>query len=1004
MRVRPRGLARLLNLREGEGRQLSVLGSYLLLTTVVTTVLSASQNGLFLSVYPGNLIPHAVIAAALVTAVVAILFGGAISGTARRSLALWLTLVLGLSLVASRTVFGLAPRSAFVLYVWLSTVQVLILTQAWDYVGDLLAGRQAKRLIPLVGTGASVGALLGGAALAPVVLLIGTPNLLLVATVLMGMSLPLLWMVPEPEEMVDSGEESHTGLSAFVDATSLGMRSLVGQPLLRVMAVSALFFALTSTLIELQYKLALQSNFEQDQITAVYGLMTALVGAGTLVVQLMASRYIFPRLGVSFATRMHAGLLALGAAGAAVFSGFLVRAALQVLDDVLQHSLQKPVEQVSLLPFAGRVKSASAATIGGVVKPLSQAAGGLLAIALISQGRLLAFATVATATMAFALLTRHRGLYLAALESALSRHAVDFRTTDDVPLLADREALSVLDRGLADPDPLVVVFSLSLLERVPADDALIRAIRLLDHEQAEVRAEATRIVGLVGMDAPEEAHKLLIQRLSHESSPLVLAALLRSLGTLGAGGYEQIRPFETTDDPSVCREAIAASARLGATDIEQRMRADLRGENSVDRATAAWVVGELRVSRLMGDVAAAVDDDAARPEALRSLRRLGEAAVPILSGLMERRALPLPVRRSLVTTLAEIPHPSARQALLRLVEEPALGPPALHSLRRLRSEGVLDPVDPKRIRPLLEGEMRRGFRYGLVSRALADRPGESQRFISEELDGLRRRAVYRALRLLALTHDPTLLDTVQRALFSPAARDKSNAIELLEGTLAHDDAALVVPLAETEIDGVTYAAAVLALPEASELEKHPLEGLLADQDWWPRALALHGLGRHDEISVPGREPRHSQEEAGMIPLIERVMILKGSQLFRYFPGNDLAGIASLAEVVHLEDDEVVFEQGDVGDAFYMVVRGGIRISRGSTELALLGPREGFGEMAILDQETRSATASAAEATTLLRIDRDSFDRLVEQNPSVARGIYRMLTKRLRNTLAQVAAG
>ena len=142
----------------------------------------------------------------------------------------------------------------------------------------------------------------------------------------------------------------------------------------------------------------------------------------------------------------------------------------------------------------------------------------------------------------------------------------------------------------------------------------------------------------------------------------------------------------------------------------------------------------------------------------------------------------------------------------------------------------------------------------------------------------------------------------------------------------------------------------------------------------------------------------------MIPLIEKVMILKGSQLFRNFPGPDLAGIASLAEVVHLQTDDVVFEQGDEGDAFYMVVRGGIRITRGTVELAVLGSREGFGEMAILDQETRSATATAAEATTMLRIDQNSFDRLIEQNPAVARGIYRVLTRRLRNTLAQVAAG
>ena len=142
----------------------------------------------------------------------------------------------------------------------------------------------------------------------------------------------------------------------------------------------------------------------------------------------------------------------------------------------------------------------------------------------------------------------------------------------------------------------------------------------------------------------------------------------------------------------------------------------------------------------------------------------------------------------------------------------------------------------------------------------------------------------------------------------------------------------------------------------------------------------------------------------MIPLIEKVMILKGSQLFRDFPGNELAGIASLAEVVHLEKGDQVFRQGDPGDAFYMVVRGAIRITRDSHELAVLGPREGFGEMAILDQETRSASATAAETSTLLKVDRDSFDRLIEQNPAVARGIYRVLNRRLRNTLAQLATG
>ena len=66
----------------------------------------------------------------------------------------------------------------------------------------------------------------------------------------------------------------------------------------------------------------------------------------------------------------------------------------------------------------------------------------------------------------------------------------------------------------------------------------------------------------------------------------------------------------------------------------------------------------------------------------------------------------------------------------------------------------------------------------------------------------------------------------------------------------------------------------------------------------------------------------------MIPLIEKVMILKGSEFFRNFPGSDLGGIAALADVVYADPGEVIFEQGDEGDAFFVVVQGAIKIARG----------------------------------------------------------------------------
>ena len=144
-------LARVLNLRTGEGRTMAVMGGFLLLNTANTTVLSAAKNGLFLSVYPAELIPHAVIAAALLTAFVAIIFTGYVAGAARRNLATGLTLALVVSVLACRALFAFNPSTSFAVYVWLSAVQVLVLTHAWDYAGDLLTGRQAKRLLPLIG-------------------------------------------------------------------------------------------------------------------------------------------------------------------------------------------------------------------------------------------------------------------------------------------------------------------------------------------------------------------------------------------------------------------------------------------------------------------------------------------------------------------------------------------------------------------------------------------------------------------------------------------------------------------------------------------------------------------------------------------------------------------------------------------------------------------------------------------------------------------------------------
>ncbi|MFQ5537346.1 MAG: cyclic nucleotide-binding domain-containing protein [Gemmatimonadota bacterium] len=1008
-------LAGFLRLRPGEGRLLGILGAFLFLSMATGTTAMAAANGLFLSTYPAHLIPYAVIAAALVTAAVAIIFAGMIAGTARRTFAVKLTLFLVASLLLGRAAVMANPRASFLLYLWLSTLQVLVLTHAWDYVGDLLTGRQAKRLMPLIGIGASLGALIGGILVAPAALRLGTRNLLLVGGALLLASLPLLWMVPEPGTAAtdggrgdDAGPESGAPAAMdFFGGVRRGVEGILHRPLIRILALGVVFLSFTSVLVSLQFQLALQETFREDQIAAVFGMVTAAIGLGTLVVQVLSSRVIFPRMGVSFAAASHAALLSVAAAGAAVFGGFAARALLQIVEDTLQNALQKPVEQISLVPFTGPLKNAVAVTLGGILRPLSQAAGGGLAIILLARGNWLAVATTIFAVLAFLSALRHRRVYLAALEEALARHTAEFTSLGPVPLMVDRESLAVLDRGLADPDPSVVIFSLSLLPQLPPEDAVPRALALLRHSAPEVRAQAAGVLARVDADDPEEIAQLLFSRAMEETSPLVIAALLEAIAELAPPDEAELRPFLEADDIRVRRKGLVALGRKDRDATTARLRELMRSDDREDRLAAAGAAGDLAIPELAGELTALVEDDAVRPVALESLVRIGEASVPVMGGLLARRALPLPIRRSVVTALAAIPSATAQSTLLNLVSEPALGPPALTSLRRLRADGSLPPVPAERLRSLLENEVRQGFRYALIARALREREEEPRpllAFVADELAGLRMRALHRALRILALSYDNSRIEAARTGLLSDDPGIRSNALELLEGIVSREDASIVIPFAEAGPEEFDLEAAAPFLGDVERLLSHPLEGLLEDPDWWPRALGLHALGRGGEITIPGRNPASKEEGDAVIPLIERVMVLKGSELFRYFPGSDLAGIAALAEIVHAEPEEIIFRQGEEGDAFFVVVQGAVRISRGSHELAVLGPREGFGEMAILDRETRSATASAAEPTTLLRIDRDSFDRLVEQNPAVARGIYRVLTERLRNTLAQIASG
>jgi CRP-like cAMP-binding protein len=86
---------------------------------------------------------------------------------------------------------------------------------------------------------------------------------------------------------------------------------------------------------------------------------------------------------------------------------------------------------------------------------------------------------------------------------------------------------------------------------------------------------------------------------------------------------------------------------------------------------------------------------------------------------------------------------------------------------------------------------------------------------------------------------------------------------------------------------------------------------------------------------------------------------------------------------------------------YLIVEGAVRISRGDTTMAELGPEEFFGEVGLLEGVERSATATTTAPSRLLRLEHDDLMELMDELPAIAIGVAQELSRRLRSTLARI---
>jgi CRP-like cAMP-binding protein len=131
-------------------------------------------------------------------------------------------------------------------------------------------------------------------------------------------------------------------------------------------------------------------------------------------------------------------------------------------------------------------------------------------------------------------------------------------------------------------------------------------------------------------------------------------------------------------------------------------------------------------------------------------------------------------------------------------------------------------------------------------------------------------------------------------------------------------------------------------------------------------------------------------------------LLRRVPLFSTLASEELDHVAQVAVPRRFAAGQVVFREGDASDTCYLIRAGHVRAVRAHPDgrtitLAQFGPGDFFGELAMLDEERRSATIETLEATEALAILGSDMRRLLREHPEISVKLIAALGRRLRET-------
>ena len=955
-----------------------------------------------------------------------------------------------------------------VLFVAKSLYEVLLGLLFWNLANDLFDTRQSKRLFPLITAGGVIGGIIGSFGTPLVVQWIRIDNLLWVylATALAGALVVVRMAAVFPTMSLSDGKAKKVRRRKGLAREFKEVLPLVRESsLVKILILLTLIPNVVIPILNYQFNFAIDESFATEGgMIDFFGYLRGFLNVISFVILLFVGR-VYGRWGLPVALMFHPFNYVLVFLGFLFRFDLITAIYSRMSTNILRTTINNPARAVLMGLFPVEYRSLIRPFLRGTVVRIGIliGSGTILASEGFFHPRFLSVVALVFMTVWIGTTLVFKRNYSRILLDLISRNLLDMKSLeqeDVTQIFQDKQIQIQLLEAFLNATGSTCLWYANLIRSLGVQNLDAHILSVMREQDDQTRIG---LLDLLSGSAGPRAVKVF-EELVDPGKPRLTAAVLRAAARMGraAAGDFMRRVYDEYEDPEIRARAVAGLYGEDPDAYGRVIRSWLESDEERERRAgivAAGGSGDAAFVPALEAILESAGDEELLALAVRGLARLeppdlNERVLPHLSHPSEavRRAALEAVRvsddealRGVIPLLGDRDEGIQELALKRLRNAEHQNPEIL-----IEALGLPDPRLRENVFELLEtleikdvevlrfarGQLERAYRNLAEAGALTELEESPQRdLLIDHLLQKKRDRVDTVLRVLSTQDRSGQMRMIWRGVFSSDSRQRSNAVEALDDLVGHALSKIMVPLleeaAESEMTEVARKEFKLEgfRGDAAALCRH----LLEKHDWVTVMLTLkvieaggcEGVGKeacapfleaeNPHVCYVAREIAESEsssKETDMetsISIPDKILHLRGIQIFGGLSVGEMAAIASVTEETVFPAGEVVIREGEAGETMYMIISGQVSVCKKKgeeeeIELDRINPGDYFGEMALFENEVRSATIRTVEESRLLVLHKREFEEIVREYPQIALHICKILSHRLRKLHGRLERG